>query len=125
MDLNPPIYLLLKSFNNLTDLLGGSESPRIYSMSSAPQGQEKPYITWKAISNIAEQNISDSPDVDFVTLQVDCWSKKEFESLILAYNTRAALESFGNATDIIGQGRETETKLYRVTLQSVYIFNRS
>jgi hypothetical protein len=123
MDLNPPIYTLLKASSGITDLIGGADSPRIYK-SIAPQSTISPYITWRSITNIAEQNLSEAPKVDFVNIQIDCWGKNEEQTEVLAYNTRTALEAANCAVDVINQNRETETKLYRVTLQVNYIFNR-
>ena len=110
----PPIYTWLKT-SEVQDIIG--TPPRAYRHSSAPQDTTKPYVTWQVISGVPENNLTDLPPVDRITVQVDCWHQTDAGIEQLATAVRDAIEPYAHMTGIVINLREPETKLYRIGLQ--------
>lgn len=117
----PPVFQLLKASAAVKNIVG-TNPPRIYRHGAAPQDATKPYITWQLIAGIPENNLSDPPPVDRMTVQVDCWHQFDGGVEDLAAAARDALEVAGYLTGVIGDLKEPETKLFRMSLQ-VDLFN--
>lgn len=116
----PNIYSILRA--NSTVL--GTVSTRIYRHGNAPQDVVKPYITWFVVSGIPELQISGTPCNDVDTIQIDIWHETDTGVESLAYAVRNALDLAGYSNQIILDLRETDTKLYRIGIQTDVIRSR-
>lgn len=118
----PPVYTDLRASADVVALV----ATRIYPHGEAPQDVAKPYITWFTVLGSPENELSDVPGVDRVSIQVDCWTGTPAEARALALATRTALEAVAHCTGMPVDGRELdETKLYRIALQFDYWLSRS
>jgi len=108
----PPVYQRLMA-TPVAALTGG----RIYRHGSAPQDVARPYITWALIAGTPQNTLSETPGVDQMSIQVDCWALGDAEVDTLATAVRDAIEPIAHMTSIPIDSQETDTKLYRMTLQ--------
>lgn len=106
----------------------GTTPVRIYDFDSAPQDAVKPYITFTNVSNAPYEQISGAPRGDFDTVQIDMYAgpddagKSQIRTLAMA--VRKALDDASIANRLIIQTRETDTKLFRISLEADFIHNR-
>jgi hypothetical protein len=114
----PPIFQTLKSAGAVTAILGAT--PKVYRHGSAPQDVVAPYVTWSVIAGVPENNLSSTPQIDRLPVQVDCWHTTDTGIEALAVAVRNALEGVCHMTGILLDEREPETKLYRISLQFDY-----
>lgn len=103
-------------------------TPRIYSSGDAPRKTQAPYITWFVVGIQPYDHLSGSPDADSQMIQIDCWAgpddNQERVCVNLAKAVRDALDAAGQANTVIVNTREPDTKFYRISLQTDFIFNR-
>jgi len=116
----PNIYAVLRTNTTVVNTV----STRIYRHGSAPQDVLKPYITWFLLSNMPEIQLSGTPCHDMDVVQVDVWSETDQGIETLAYAARAAFDNAGHAARVIQDLRETETNLYRISLEVDIIQSR-
>lgn len=114
------VYQVLRSNATVVSTVG----TRIYRHGAAPQDVTKPYITWFMVSGTPQDVINAAPCHDKDTIQIDCWSETDAGVETLAYAVRAALDSQLISNRIIIDSRETDTKLYRMTLEADFIASR-
>lgn len=114
------VYQVLRSNATVVSTVG----TRIYRHGAAPQDVTKPYITWFMVSGTPQDVINAAPCHDKDTIQIDCWSETDAGVETLAYAVRAALDSRLISNRIIIDNRETDTKLYRMTLEADFIASR-
>lgn len=123
----PPVFQILKTSAVMS--IVGTNPPRIYRHGAAPQRAESApsmaYITWELISGVPENNLSDPPPHDRMTVQVDNWHPTDSGVELLARASRDALEQFGYVTNVILDLRDPETKLYRIGIQADLLTGRS
>lgn len=97
---------------------------RIYRHGSAPQDVVKPYVTWFMLTGLPYDVLNAAPCADRDTVQIDCWSEDDKEVETIAYAARTALDSAGISNRIIQNLRETDTKLYRISIEADFISSR-
>lgn len=117
----PPIFQTLKSATDVKAIVG-TNPPRIYRHGSAPQRPDglpfdQPYITWFLLSGVPENQLSGTPPVDRMTVQIDCWHQTDAGIEVLATAVRDAVEPFAHMTSMPVNEREVETKLYRIAME--------
>ncbi|MYZ41419.1 tail completion protein gp17 [Schauerella aestuarii] len=101
---------------------------RIYDFDSAPQGVQTPYITWLDVSGQPFDNISEAPQGDFDTIQINCYTgpadDSRAQARALALAVRNALDAALIHNRTIITTRETDTQLFRVSIEADFIHNR-
>ena len=106
----------------------GSAPARIYDFGSAPQGVVAPYITFSDAADAPYDQISGAPCGDFDTVQIDIYAgpddNQKAPIRALAKAVRDALDIAGIANRLIIQTRETDTKLFRISIEADFITNR-
>ncbi|MFW8566152.1 DUF3168 domain-containing protein [Orrella sp. 11846] len=118
-----PIYRTLKvpAVTALVD-------DRIYGSGSAPQNSKLPYLTWFVVATDPHGQLSGPPCADTDTIQIDCWAGPEDGGedvcVKLAKAVRDALDTAGQANRVITHGREPDTRLFRISLQTEFIHQR-
>lgn len=112
----PPVFQLLKASDDVKAIVG-QNPPRIYRHDDAPQDVQRPYVSWFVIDAQPENNLSDPPPTDRMPVQVDCWHPTEAGIERLAKAVRDAIEPSAHMTGMPVNGRDRETKLYRIALQ--------
>ena len=112
----PPVFATLKASSAVRTIVGTSPA-RIYRHGAAPQNVDRPYITWQLVSGVPENQLSGTPTVDRMTVQVDCWHQTDKGVEDMAEAVRDAIEPYAHMTATLVDLRETETKLYRMSLE--------
>ena len=108
----------------------GQNPPRIYEHGDAPQRPDNlpladPYITWFVVNDAPENQLSGTPGTDRVGVQIDCWHQTGAGIKLLATAVRDACEGVAHMTSGGPNGREPETKLYRMSLSFDWFVNRT
>lgn len=116
----PPVYQTLRANATVLSTVGD----RIGRHSEVPQDTSKPYITWFIVSGQPTDQISGTPDSDFVTVQIDCWSLSDAGIKTLAEAVRDALDTAGHHNRVRVNLREPDTRLYRVGIEADFITQR-
>ena len=102
---------------------------RIYDFGSAPQGVDKPYITFWNVSGNPHEQLSGAPCSDFDIVQIDIYAGPQdggkAQVRTLARLVQGALDNAGIANRLIIQGRDNDTRLFRVSLEADFINNRA
>jgi hypothetical protein len=114
----PPIFQTLKAAGAVTPLIGNP--PRAYRHGAAPQDVIKPYVTWFIVGGVPENTMSETPQIDRLPVQIDCWHTTDSGVEALAVAVRDAMEGVTHMTGIILDEQEPETKLYRISMQFDY-----
>lgn len=111
----PDIFGLLKASSAVTAILGAT--PKVFRHGFAPQSTVAPYVVWLVITGAPENNLSDVPSIDRLTLQIDCYHAADGGVETLAQAVRDALEPHMCLTGIPVDDREPDTGLFRMALQ--------
>lgn len=105
-------------------LVAGMVGDRIFRHGDAAQDVPVPYITWSVLSSAPENNLSDLPPTDAVTVLVNCWhgptdgssDDSDTEVERLGGYVRDAIEQEHHITQGPSTSRDPETMRYRVTI---------
>jgi len=125
----PPVFQTLKASADVTNIVG-TNPPRIYRHGSAPQRDVndntplQPYVTWMVVTGTPENQLSDVPLIDRVTVQVDCWHPTDKGIVPFAQAVRDAIEPTAHMTAMPVDERDPETKLYRIALEFDWFLDR-
>lgn len=118
----PPIFAILRASAAVQGIVG--DPPAVFGHGSAPQQNLKRYVTWFVVADAPENNLSDPPPTDRVTVQLDCWHDTDAGVEALATAVRDAMEAVAHMTGVVVNNRDTETKLFRIALQFDYWLDR-
>lgn len=115
----PPVQSTLEGSGAIAAIVGD----RIF-QTQAPQDKARPYVVWWIPSSIPGNNLSCLPEYDDQRVQIDCYSKSQIEARALAEAVRDAVEAktnivFGPWTEF-----ESETLLYRWSMDAEYLNSR-
>lgn len=116
----PPIFQTLTSSSLITDIVG----TKVFPYGDAPQDITRPYVTWHIVSGVPQNSLSEVPDIDNISIQVDCWHPVAAGLEELATAVRNRIEPYAHMTNIPLNDRDRETRLYRMTLQFDWWLNR-
>jgi hypothetical protein len=118
----PPIFALLKAAPAVTNIVGANPT-KVYHR-RAPQGTAAPYVVWFVVNDTPENNLSDPPPTDRVTLQVDAFTVANGNVDALADAVRDAIEPLAHMTGRPIDQREDDTNLDRIGMQFDWWLNR-
>jgi hypothetical protein len=108
----PPIFTVCAADSAVTTLLGTTPT-RLYPFGEAPQEVVKPYAVWQIINGAPENVLSDAPDVDSYTVQVDVYADTGASVRSVVQALRNAIQPVAHITAWRGESKESETGLYR------------
>lgn len=118
-----PIYSTLIADSAVVAILGPHPS-RIYGWGQAPQKAIHPYVVWQLITGSPENNLSDRPDFDNRTIQIDVYATTAEDANTCALALRDAIEPVMHITSWDGESRDPPTNDYRVTFSVDWFVNR-
>lgn len=122
----PPVFPTLNTL--AVQALVGTVPVRIYDFDSAPQNVQTPYIAWSMVLGQPFDHLSGPPQADFETVQIDCYTGPSdagrAQARALAVAVRNALDAAGVHNRVVIQTRETDTELFRVSIEADFITNR-
>lgn len=114
----PPVYSLL-STPAVTALVG----TRIWQDEAEPQPAGD-YIVWSLLSAVPENNLSQLPPGDKCTISVDVFAATEQRRENIIQAARAAIETRGYVLKVQSLGRETDTRLWRMSFDADLFYKR-
>jgi hypothetical protein len=122
--MRPPIFSLVAGDSDCTTLLG--QNPvRFFPFGEAPQHVSLPYATWQLITGVPENYIGCPPDIDSVSLQVDVWAYSQGDAHDVFDAIRRALETDAHIVGVNLEGREPDTRIYRISMTVDFWTERS
>ncbi len=110
----PPVFTTLQASPTVRSLLGAR--PRVFRQGEAPQGEQRPYATWLVISGVPELSLSETPAIDRNGIQIDVYAKADAEVEEVAKAVRDQMETVTCMTAWRTLPRDTETRLFRISL---------
>ena len=119
----PPIFTVCYGDSGVQGYLG-SDPMRLYPFGEAEENEIKPYAVWQNVGGLPENYISQAPDIDSYSLQVDVYASSATEARDAAQAIRDAIEPHCHVTSWIGDGRENNTFDYRFTFLVDWFVNR-
>lgn len=123
--MTPPIFTVCAADTALATLLAdGTGGIRLYPFGEAPQPEVEPYAVWQVIDGSPENYLSNLPDVDAYTLQVDVYAATVSAAREVAAAIRDAIESVAYVVRYNGEWREPETRSYRCSFSVDWLVDR-
>jgi hypothetical protein len=119
----PPIFSICAADSGVTVLLGSSPC-RFYPFGDAPQNTTKPYAVWQQVGGGPLNCISDVPDTDEYSVQIDVYATQASAARAIAKAIRDAIEPHCHIVGWRGQSRDPDTKNYRISFDADWITNR-
>lgn len=116
----PPIYDILSADAATAALCGN----RIYPHGAAPQKSGVPYVAWYLLSAVPQNELDGATSVDQCAVHLDCWADAGQQVLALANAVRRAIEPHACITNVLLNGQEPETGLYRLAVQADFWVSR-
>ncbi len=124
----PPLYTTLQASPEVRALLGAR--PRFWQFGEAPaldpqsRATQTPYATWLLVAGAPFNTLSEAPDRDRQTVQIDVWGPVEKDVQEAAKAVRAQLETVTHCLGFRTLPRDAETRLFRVSLDFDWLFGR-
>lgn len=124
-----PIFKLLNASEDLKPYLETKHPKvilRVYEFGLAPDNVKKPYLVWQDITGIPQNHIDCPAIIDHFTIQIDIYADKPDDLVVIKNAARRALELDNSCTvtNVSGNSRERDTKLYRTGFDSNWFVNR-
>lgn len=112
----PPVFSVATSSSEVLSLLGYNPT-RLYLFGEAAQTTPKPYAVWQLASGTPENYLSQAPDLDRITTQIDVYATTASSARNVARALRDAFEGERNCYIVgwRGESKEAATNLYRVS----------
>lgn len=108
----PPIFATLVANGTVTGIFG-TVPTRVYPFGEAPQEVTKPYAVWQIIGGGPENYLSQRPDIDLWSLQIDVYADTAAAARSGAEAIRDAIELQAHIVGWRGESRDPETNNYR------------
>jgi hypothetical protein len=115
INLKPQVYQTLSNDSQLTQLLGGK---RVYQL-KAPNANEYPRITFFELNNINSDYANDSAVTAEIRLQIDVWSRTNYDPIADRVNT--IMESMGFSRYYSIDLYESDTDVFHKSLRYLKI----
>lgn len=122
----PPVFTLLAADAGVTAIVGTSPV-RVYPAGNIPQvsgpdpNANLPCVTWQDIGGSPQNMLSGRPVVDYIRVQIDCWSTSFGGAQTLADAVEAALELSCYCVSTNGHDYDDTTKRYRSSFDFSFI----
>ena len=111
----PPVYTGVSASVPVQAVLGNPV--RLYGFGEAPQNVTKPYAVWQTPFALPENYLGRVPDIDQHSTQVDVYGATSASVIAAATALRNVYEVTAHMTSFRLWPKETDTNLYRVTLE--------
>ena len=119
----PPIFQICAANSAVTALIGSSPV-RLFPFGEAPQGVTKPYVAWQIVGGSPENFLNQAPDADTFSIQIDVYGDTEASARSVATAIRNAIQNRSHIVSWIGDGRDPDTKNYRIGFIADWIVRR-
>lgn len=115
----PPVYAALMADPAVSGMTAG----RIRQDVGNPD-EGAPYIVWRLLSAVPEMTTQRRAPADRCSISIDVFARDEEEREALTAAARHALEPHGPILTIQSLGKDTETRLWRMTFDMDWFINR-
>ena len=92
--------------------------------SLADKQERQPYITWQIVVGSAENYLAESPDIDQYRIQWDVYGITDSQSWQVLNALRQALEPHGHEVSFNLDQRDSDTRLYRKSVDFEFWIER-
>ena len=118
----PPIFTLLAQNASVKAVLG--DPLRVFSFGEV-EGQpvQTPYLVWQQVAGTPFNYITDVPDLDNPTTQLDVYATGRTEARDVFRAVRDVLEKEAKLVNGPTESREAETKLFRVSFDLDWVID--
>lgn len=100
----------------LRDEIGLKVSEFSNSLSFAP-----PFVSWQIIHASTEMYLSDVPDMDNISVQIDIYAKTRAEVRRIAGMLRLALHEYCYVVRLSGPEQDFDTDLWRIMMETAWL----
>lgn len=121
VDADPNVRALLRSSNSS---LSADPVTRMFEFGEAPQNTPVPYAVWQVVSGSPDNYITNRPDVDSYTIQIDVYAADGNSAEAVAVALRDAFEGVSHVTSWRSHGRDSDTADYRIGFDVRWIVQR-
>ena len=121
-----PIFKLLNASDEVKSYLKSRGILRAYEFGLAPDSPVKPYLVWQDISALPQNHLDYPAKTDHITVQIDIYTADPTQLKLIREVARKALEIDNSCvvTDLRGNMRDPDTKLYRTGFDSNWFVDR-
>lgn len=119
----PPVFAICFADTACKAALG-SNPMRLYAFGRAPEDESKPYAVWQTITGTPENHLTDAPDVDSMTTQIDVYATTEALARSTALAIRNAVQAVAHITSWRGEQWDNSTELRRYSFDVEWIVSR-
>ena len=103
----------------------GAGGIRLYPFGEAPKDAPYPYATWQNIGGLPANNVSDRPDADFFSIQVNVWGVTSNQMWAVVRALQNIMEVDGCAIVRYGNTvKDAETKAFGYDFDADWITYR-
>lgn len=106
-------------------VLLGEKPVRFFPFGEAPQNVRTPYGVWQLVSGVPENKLAGEPDEDTYTVQIDAYADSGAQARAVGAALRDSLESSGYVVSYNGEGKETDTRLFRFSFSMDLMVDRN
>lgn len=121
-----PIFKLLNASDEVKSYLKSRGILRAYEFGLAPDSPVKPYLVWQDISALPQNHLDCPAKTDHIAVQIDIYTTDPTQLKPIREVARKALEIDNSCvvTDLRGNMRDPDTKLYRTGFDSNWFVDR-
>jgi hypothetical protein len=126
----PPVFAIASTDSTVQSLLG-TNPVKLWAFGEAPRDENgnpahgTPYAVWQIITGAPYNYISNLPDSDSYSVQVDAYAESISTARDVARSLRDCLEPHAHITSWNGEWRDSPTNLYRVTFTIEFLTPRT
>lgn len=102
----------------------GTAPLRVYPFGDAPDALTYPLATWQTVTGTPENNLSETPPIDRIGVQIDVYAATAGECWEISAAIRDVLETIGHMTYFGNTERAPDVRKYRQTLSFDFWLNR-
>lgn len=122
--MTPPIFQICSSDTSVQALLGDGPTVRLYPYGEALQNDALPYAVWALGGGAPENYLGQVPDTDSITMHVDVFGKTAESAREVRDAIVGAIEGEAYVVSWDGEGRESETRSYRISFTVDWVVAR-
>jgi len=120
-----PIFALCSSDTTLQGLLSDDAGRfQLYPFGEAPQLGAKPYAVWQVVGGSPENYISNVPDIDSYSIQIDVYAREASAAREAVRALMGVIEYVAHVFNYIDERRTTETRAYRCSFTVDWFVDR-
>lgn len=122
--MTPPIFEICSADTSVLALIGDGPTVRLYPYGEALQKDVLPYAVWALGGGEPGNYLGQVPDVDSLTVHLDVFGKTAESAREVRDALIAAIEPEAHVVSWDGEGRDGDTRSYRISFTVDWIVSR-